>query len=121
MLDDNARDTLLARCDCLCLPSNDRTESFGIVLLEAMAAGTAVVAGDIPGYANVARHGRDALLVPPNDARSLADAIRLAFNDAAQRERLIDSGLKRAEEFSMARLAEVYLARYERLIAHAAV
>ena len=61
------------------------------------------------------------ILVPPGDARSLADAIRLVLTDTARREQLIESGLKRAEEFSMARLAEVYLARYERLIAHAAV
>ena len=54
-------------------------------------------------------------------AMALADAIRLVLNDAARREQLIESGLKRAEEFSMARLADVYLARYERLISHAAV
>ena len=110
----------LQGADVFCAPSL-HGESFGIVLLEAMAAGTAVVAGDIPGYANVARQGRDALLVPPGDARSLADAIRLVLTDTARREQLIESGLKRAEEFSMARLAEVYLGRYERLIAHAAV
>ena len=103
-----------------CAPSL-HGESFGIVLLEAMAAGTAVVAGDIPGYANVARQGRDALLVRPGDAGAVADAIRTVLGDQVRREQLIESGLKRAEEFSMARLAEVYLARYERLIAHAAV
>lgn len=110
----------LQGADVFCAPSL-HGESFGIVLLEAMAAGTAVVAGDIPGYANVARQGRDALLVPAGDTRSLADAIRVVLIDTVRREQLIESGLKRAEEFSMARLAEVYLTRYERLIAHAAV
>ena len=88
-------------------------------VLEAMAAGTAVVAGDIPGYANVARQGRDALLVPPDDARELAHALTAVLSRADERERLVESGLKRAEEFSMARLAQLYLGRYERLAAGA--
>ena len=104
----------LRGADVFCAPSLGG-ESFGIVLLEAMAAGTAVVAGDIPGYANVARQGRDALLVPPNDARALADALTAVLSLADERERLVESGLKRSEEFSMARLAQLYLGRYERL------
>ena len=51
-------------------------ESFGVVLLEAMAAGTAVVASDIPGYRNVAAPGRDAVLVPPDDPSALAAALQ---------------------------------------------
>ena len=108
----------LRGADVFCAPSVGG-ESFGIVLLEAMAAGTAVVAGDIPGYANVARQGRDALLVPPDDARELAHALTAVLSQADERERLVESGLKRAEEFSMARLAQLYLGRYERLAAGA--
>ncbi|MEO0495016.1 MAG: glycosyltransferase family 4 protein [Actinomycetota bacterium] len=108
----------LRGADVFCAPSLGG-ESFGIVLLEAMAAGTAVVAGDIPGYANVARQGRDALLVAPNDARELAQALTAVLTRVDERERLVESGLKRAEEFSMARLAQLYLARYERLAAGA--
>ncbi|MEM9468420.1 MAG: glycosyltransferase family 4 protein [Actinomycetota bacterium] len=110
----------LRGADVFCAPSLGG-ESFGIVLLEAMAAGTAVVAGDIPGYSNVARQGSDALLVPPGDARALARALTTVLADGVERERLVESGLKRAEEFSMARLAGLYLERYERLIARAAV
>lgn len=110
----------LQGADVFCAPSL-HGESFGIVLLEAMAAGTVVVAGDIPGYANVARQGKDALLVPAGDAAALAEAIRSVLTDRRRSEQLVESGLKRAEEFSMARLAETYLARYERLIARAAV
>ena len=91
-------------------------ESFGIVLLEAMAAGTAVVAGH--RYANVAK-GSDALLVPPGDPRELSRALAVVLSDKDERERLVISGLSRAEEFSMARLAGLYLERYERLIARA--
>lgn len=105
----------LQGADVFCAPSL-HGESFGIVLLEAMAAGTAVVAGDIPGYANVARHGRDALLVAAGNAVALGDAIRTVLTDARRRAQLTESGLERAEEFSMARLADTYLARYERLV-----
>ena len=109
----------LRGADVFCAPSLGG-ESFGIVLLEGMASGTAVVAGDIPGYANVARQCRDALLVPPGDSRALGQALTQVLTDAQERERLVESGLKRAEEFSMARLAQLYLERYERLIARAA-
>ncbi len=110
----------LRGADVFCAPSL-HGESFGIVLLEAMAAGTPVVAGDIPGYANVARQGEDALLVPPGEARDLAAALRTVLADDSKSQALVESGLKRAEEFSMARLADLYLDRYERLIARAAV
>jgi phosphatidylinositol alpha-mannosyltransferase len=109
----------LRGADVFCAPSL-HGESFGIVLLEAMAAGTAVVAGKIPGYANVARHGLDALLVPPGDGRELAEALRSVLSDEARRTELVESGRKRAEAFSMARLAGIYMERYERLVANAA-
>ena len=100
--------------DVLCAPSL-RGESFGIVLLEAMAAGTVVVAGDIAGYRNVARPGHDALLVPPGDADALAGAIDRVLSDGALSRRLVEAGLARAEDFSMGGLAERYLERYERI------
>ena len=53
----------LARADVLCAPSLDG-ESFGMVLTEAFAAGTPVLASDIPGYRDVVRDGADGLLVP---------------------------------------------------------
>ena len=100
--------------DVLCAPSL-RGESFGIVLLEAMAAGTVVVAGNIAGYRNVARPGRDALLVPPGDADALAGAIDRVLSDGALSRRLVEAGLARAEDFSMGGLAERYLERYEQI------
>jgi phosphatidylinositol alpha-mannosyltransferase len=94
-----------------------RGESFGIVLLEAMAAGTALVASDLPGYANVARGGKDALLVPPGDAGALAAAINEVLGSSETREQLIACGAERAEHFSMQRLADVYLDVYREAIA----
>ena len=57
--------------DVLCAPSL-HGESFGVILLEGMAAGTPVVASDLVGYRNVARPDQDALLVPPGDPVALA-------------------------------------------------
>ena len=95
-----------------CFPSIEG-ESFGVVLLEAMAAGTAVVASDLTGYRNVARDGREAVLVTPDDPDALRDALRRVLDDAALRTRLVDAGSLRAEEYSMAHLAERALACYE--------
>jgi phosphatidyl-myo-inositol alpha-mannosyltransferase len=100
--------------DVFCAPSLEG-ESFGIVLLEAMAASTAIVASDLPGYRNVARPGRDAMLIPPGDVRALTEVLARVLGDPSLRERLIASGECRASRFSMERLAELYLEMYSRL------
>ncbi|MDW3218895.1 MAG: glycosyltransferase family 4 protein [Acidimicrobiales bacterium] len=101
--------------DVFCAPSL-HGESFGIVLLEGMAARTPVVASDIPGYANAARQGSDALLFPAGDAAALARSLREVMRDERRRDALVTSGRERAEEFSMAALADLYLVRYERIL-----
>ena len=80
-------------------------ESFGIVLLEAMAAGTPIVCSDIHGYKGVVRRGREGLLVPPRSPRELADAIARLLGDRALREQMGAAGQARAEEFSWPRVA----------------
>lgn len=104
----------LRAADVFCAPSLGG-ESFGVVLLEGMAAQTAVVASDLPGYANVARADRDALLVPPDDPRALAAAISRVLTDSQLRDRLVLSGEGRAAEFSMDHLSERYVELYERV------
>ena len=99
-----------------CFPALEG-ESFGVVLLEAMAAGTAVVASDIDGYRTVSRAGREALLVPPGDTSALRGALRSLLDDPAKRADLVAEGARRADEFSMAHLAEQFLPLYERAIA----
>lgn len=79
-------------------------ESFGIVLLEAMAAGTPIVASDIHGYKGVVRRGREGLLVPPRQPRELAIAIDRLVGDPALREQMGAAGQVRAEEFSWPRV-----------------
>jgi phosphatidylinositol alpha-mannosyltransferase len=102
-------------CSVLCAPSL-HGESFGIVLIEAMAAGAPVVASDIEGYSKVARGGRDAVLVPPADPQALAREIMELLGDDHRREQLISSGRERAEEFSMSALADRYVQSYESLL-----
>ena len=99
----------------LCAPSL-RGESFGVVLLEGMACGTPVVASDIPGYAKVARQGEDAVLVPAGDSQAFAGAIEKILRNPDQAEKLVNRGMKRAEFFSMRRLAETYLESYEAIL-----
>ena len=106
----------LRAADVFCAPSL-HGESFGIVLIEAMAAGTALVASDLPGYANVARGGVDALLVPPGDPRALAEALNQVLRDDELACTLVAAGRERAAEFSMDRLARTYLELYERVTA----
>lgn len=110
-IDEAEKLSRLRGADVFCAPSL-RGESFGIVLIEAMAAGTAVVASDLPGYANVARAGHDALMVPPGDPRALAAALTRLLSSESERNVLIDHGNARAQQFSMDRLADLYLESY---------
>jgi phosphatidylinositol alpha-mannosyltransferase len=79
-------------------------ESFGIVLLEAMAAGTPIVASDIHGYKGVVRRGREGLLVPPREPRELAVAIDRLLRDPELRAEMGAAGRARAEDFSWPRV-----------------
>lgn len=106
----------LRGADVFCAPAL-MGESFGVVLLEAMAAGTAVVASDLDGYRNVATDGVDALLAPVGDVDALAAALRTALEDRGRQESLVRAGRARADEFAMDALAELYLERYERICA----
>ncbi|MHB8571412.1 MAG: glycosyltransferase family 4 protein [Candidatus Dormibacteria bacterium] len=80
-----------ARADIFCAPATGR-ESFGIVLLEAMAAGLPVVATDIDGFRQVVEHRGNGLLVPPKSHTDLARGITLLARDPALRERLARAG-----------------------------
>jgi phosphatidylinositol alpha-mannosyltransferase len=88
--------------DVFCAPSLDG-ESFGMVLVEAMAAGCPVVASDLAGYAEAARGA--ALLVPRGDPGVLAVALWRAGTDGALRSRLVARGRARADALCWSRIA----------------
>ena len=104
----------LRGADVFCAPSL-HGESFGVVLLEAMAASHADRRQRPAGYRNVARHGVDALLVAAGRRRRRWPApLESVLADAALGRRLVAAGEPRAAEFAMDRLAERYLELYTR-------
>jgi len=105
----------LAGADVFCAPSL-RGESFGVVLLEAMAAGAAVVASALDGYRNVATDGVDALLAPPGDAEALGAVLTRVLGDPTLRTGLVVAGERQAQRFSMTALADAYVERYARIV-----
>jgi len=113
-LSDDEVGSRLAGADVFCAPSL-RGESFGVVLLEAMAAGAAVVASSLDGYRNVVTDGMDAVLSPPGDVDALGAALARVLSDDVLRADLVVAGERRAQRFSMMRLAEEYMDRYHQL------
>ena len=91
-------------------------ESFGIVLVEAMAAGVPVVASDIAGYREVVRDGIDGLLVSPGDPNALAAAIRRVLSEPELAATLRAAGRSRAEAFSWQAVAPRLEAVYDRVL-----
>jgi len=106
----------LSQADVFCAPSLGG-ESFGVVLIEAMAAATPIVASALDGYMNVATHEVDALLVEPNDPAALEAALRRILLDQELAHRLVHRGQERATGFSMVQLASTYVDIYRRVIA----
>jgi phosphatidylinositol alpha-mannosyltransferase len=93
-----------AAADVFVAPATGR-ESFGYILVEAMASGLPVVASRIPGYDEVVREGVDGLLVPPSNPPALATALERVLGDPDMARRFGESGRKRAGEFSWDRIA----------------
>lgn len=98
-----------------CAPSTG-FESFGIVLLEAMAAGVPIVASDIPGYRTVLTDGAEGFLVPPGDEPALAGAIIRLLQNAELRARLGAHGQQTAKCYDWARITGQIEAYYNELL-----
>ena len=106
----------LARADLLCAPSLGG-ESFGMILTEAFAAATPVLASDIPGYRDVVRDGIDGRLVPAGEPLALAEGLRRLALDRAGRERMARAARERAERFAWPHVAAEVLDSYEQAVA----
>jgi phosphatidylinositol alpha-mannosyltransferase len=118
-ISDQEKAARMRGADVFCAPSLGG-ESFGVVLLEAMAAGTVVVASDLPGYRNAARPGQEALLTPPGDVRALAAALRRVLHEPQLVDDLVGRGEARAQVCSMDRLADRYLELFSRCLSERA-
>ena len=103
-VDDATKLEVLRSADVLAAPSLGG-ESFGMVLTEAFAAGTPVVASDIAGYKDVVRHDVDGLLVPRGDAAAMAAALRELALDPARRRRMGAAAAEHAHRYAWPRVA----------------
>jgi phosphatidylinositol alpha-mannosyltransferase len=106
----------LREADVLCAPSLGG-ESFGMVLTEAFAEGTPVVASDIAGYRDVVSHDHDGILVPRADPKELAEALRDLWEEPDRRERLARNAANSAKRFAWPHVADEVYAAYEDAIA----
>ncbi len=106
----------LERADVLCAPSL-RGESFGMVLTEAFAAGTPVVASDIAGYRDVVHDGTDGVLVPRGDGQALAETLRDLWYEPARLRAMALAAADSADRFAWPRVAEEVRGAYEDAIA----
>ncbi|HLM51619.1 MAG TPA: lysylphosphatidylglycerol synthase domain-containing protein [Solirubrobacteraceae bacterium] len=109
---DERRQEVVGRADVLCAPSLGG-ESFGMVLTEAFAAGTPVVASDIGGYRDVVRAGVDGVLFPRGDATELAEALRDLWHAPARRAAMAAEASRSAQRFAWPRVAGEVLEAYE--------
>jgi glycosyltransferase involved in cell wall biosynthesis len=112
-VEDELMPTLYKACDVLAFPST--LEGFGLVVLEALAAGTPAVVSDLPVLREHLRDGRDCLMVGVDDPAALAGALGRVIGDRHLRERLIEAGRETAARFTWAACAEHHEHIYRRI------
>jgi phosphatidylinositol alpha-mannosyltransferase len=106
--------------DIFCSPATGK-ESFGIVLLEAMAAGKPIVATSIEGYSSVMTHGQEGLLVPPKDEDALEASLETLIEDASLREELANNGHQKAPQYDWEVVTSQILDYYTFLLNHRSI
>ena len=111
-VDDAGKASALRSADVYCAP-NTGGESFGIVLVEAMAAGTAVVASDLHAFRRVLRDGAAGSLVPVSDSAALADALVGVLANDVLRERYIAAGAEAVRRYDWSVVANQIMRVYE--------
>jgi phosphatidylinositol alpha-mannosyltransferase len=98
--------------DIFCAPATG-SESFGIVLLEALASGLPVVATEVPGYMSVLEPGKDSVTVPPKNWRELAASLVILARDAELRRRLADYALHKSRRYAWETIASEVVEVYD--------
>jgi phosphatidylinositol alpha-mannosyltransferase len=112
LVDDAGKASAMRSADVYCAP-NIGGESFGIVLVEAMAAGTPVVASDLDAFRRVLRDGECGSLVPVGDGAALADALIAVLRDDALRERYVAAGSAVVRRYDWSVVASQIMRVYE--------
>jgi phosphatidylinositol alpha-mannosyltransferase len=105
----------LHHADVLCAPSLSG-ESFGMVLTEAFAAGTPVIASAIAGYSDVVSNGVDGLLVPPGDPQRLAEELQRIYHEPERLREMGKAARRSAQRYAWPRVADQVAGVYERAI-----
>ena len=100
-----------ASADIFCAPATGG-ESFGIVLLEAMASGVPVIASSIPGFSSVISHDVDGVLVPPRHPKEWAAALGALLDDPARRTAMSERGLAKAQLYDWEHVVDEVLDVY---------
>ena len=110
---------LYRACDVFVLPSVTRQEAFGVVQLEAMAAGKPVVSTDLgTGVGWVNRHGETGFVVPPRDPVALREAIRTVIADPHLQKSMGDAAMRRVRSaFTVEKMIDDTLALYREVMA----
>ena len=97
--------------DVFCAPATG-FESFGIILLEAMAIGKPIVASNVEGYASLIAHGVEGYLVPPRDEKELARSLISLLRDESLRQKMGAKGQLKAREYAWEDIAQRLLDYY---------
>lgn len=111
--------SLLLECDCLCLPSIERTEAFGVVLLEAMRAAKPIISSRVPGSGMtwLVEHGVNGLSVLPEDGAALANAIRELSEHPQRRIAMGQAGRKKfTQHFTVKRVTDQFRELYRNML-----
>lgn len=108
---------MLASIDVYCAP-NLGGESFGVILIEAMAAGAAIVASDLDAFRRVLADGAAGVLVAREDPRALADGLATLLGDADRRAGLVAQGTRLVAGYDWPAVAGRIVAVYETVVSH---
>jgi phosphatidylinositol alpha-mannosyltransferase len=109
---DSVKPRYYCSADVFCAPATG-AESFGVVLLEALASGLPVVATEVPGYMSVLEPGRDSVTVQPKNWRELAASLVILARDPELRTRMSDYALQKARRYSWDRIASEVVDVYD--------
>jgi phosphatidylinositol alpha-mannosyltransferase len=118
-VDDTGKASAMRSADVYCAP-NLGGESFGIVLVEALAAGTPVVASDLDAFRRVLANGDVGCLVPVGDSDALADALIAVLEDDVLRERYVAAGSAAVQRYDWSVVASQIMRVYETVAASGA-